>query len=124
MFPDESSMTTGFASDEWDELVLYIQNRQVIPVVGPELITIECDGARILLTRWLAPRLAEQLKLTGTYNSLNEVAGAFLLTGVLLVLRPDSFSRNAFAMSSHTCNVFFNRLEKWITSPSTKQRSP
>ena len=74
-------MTTGFASEEWDELILYIQNRQVIPVVGPELVTIECDGTRMPLTRWLAPRLSGQLKLTGAFSSLNEVARAFLLAG-------------------------------------------
>jgi hypothetical protein len=58
-------MTTGFANEEWEELVLYIQNRQVIPVVGPELVTVESAGTRMPLTRWLAPRLAEQLKLKG-----------------------------------------------------------
>ena len=73
--------TTRLTSEEWDELLLYIQNRQVIPVVGPELVTVECDGTRTPLTRWLAPRLAEQLKLTGSFGSLNEVAGAFLLSG-------------------------------------------
>ena len=74
-------MTTGFSSEEWDELVLYIQNRQVIPVVGPEVVTIECDGTRVPLFRWLATCLSKQLKLTGTFSSLNEVAGAFLLSG-------------------------------------------
>jgi len=74
-------MTTGFANEDWDDLVVYIQNRQVIPVVGPELVTIECDGTRMPLTRWLAPQLSGQLKLPGTFSSLNEVAGAFLLAG-------------------------------------------
>jgi hypothetical protein len=74
-------MTSVFTDEEWDELLLYVQNRQVIPVVGPELVTVECDGSRMPLTRWLAPRLTEQLKITGSYSSLNEVAGAFLLTG-------------------------------------------
>jgi hypothetical protein len=74
-------MTTGLSSEEWDELVLYIQNRQVIPVVGPEVVTIDCDGARVSLSRWLATRLSKQLKLTGVFTSLNDVAGAFLLSG-------------------------------------------
>ena len=29
-----------------------------------------------------------------------------------LVFSPDSLSRNAFDMSSRTCNAFFNRLEE------------
>ena len=74
-------MTTGFAAEEWDELLLYIQNRQVIPVVGPELVTIECDGTWTPLNRWIAPRLAGHLKVTGVFSSLNEVAAAFLLGG-------------------------------------------
>lgn len=67
---------------DWDDLLLYIQNRQVIPVVGPELVTIECDGARIPLTRWAAPRLAEHLQLSDakSFTALNEVACAYLLT--------------------------------------------
>ena len=72
---------SGFANEEWDELLLYIQNRQVIPVVGPELVTIESDGSRTPLTRWLVPQLATQLKLVGTFSSLNEVASGFLLGG-------------------------------------------
>ncbi len=73
---------TFLAGEDWDELLLYIQGRQVIPVVGPELMTVEHDGARMPLTRWLAPRLAEQLKLAAPerFTALNEVACAYLLS--------------------------------------------
>ncbi|HEX9710342.1 MAG TPA: hypothetical protein VGB42_10310, partial [Candidatus Thermoplasmatota archaeon] len=50
----------SFLEEDWDELILYVRSRQVIPVVGPELVTVEHEGARVPLTRWLAPRLAEQ----------------------------------------------------------------
>jgi hypothetical protein len=67
---------------DWEELLLYIQNRQVVPVVGPELITIEDQGMAIPLTRWAAPRLAEYLQLRAPqeFTALNEVACAYLLT--------------------------------------------
>ena len=69
--------------EDWDELLLYVQNKQVIPVVGPELVTVEDEGKQITLSRWLAPRLAEHLKLENpaTSVSLNDVACAFLLAG-------------------------------------------
>ena len=69
--------------EDWDELLLYIQNRQVIPVVGPELVTVENEGAQMPLTTWLAPRLAQQLRVTDptSRRSLNDVASAFLLAG-------------------------------------------
>lgn len=67
--------------EDWDELLLYIQNRQVIPVVGPELVTVEDKGQQLRLTDWLVPRLAAQLKLRTPDNckSLNDVACEFLL---------------------------------------------
>jgi hypothetical protein len=73
---------TFLTPEDWDELLLDIQNRQVIPIVGPELVTIEHDGARVPLTRWLAPRLAENLKLPNAakFTGLNKVACAYLLT--------------------------------------------
>jgi hypothetical protein len=78
-----SAPDSMFMSEEsWAELLLYVQNRQVIPVVGPELVTVEEAGARVPLVRWLAPRLAALLKLENPsgFSALNEVACAYLLT--------------------------------------------
>ena len=77
------STLTQFTDDDWDELLLYVRNKQVIPVVGPELVTVEDKGGQVPLTRWLAPRLAEHLKLErpATPVSLNDVACTFLLGG-------------------------------------------
>jgi hypothetical protein len=79
------STTPPFLTEEdWAELVRSVFDRQVIPVVGPELVTVLDDaGQRIPLTRWLAPRLAEQLKLPDArrFSTLNDAACAFLLAG-------------------------------------------
>ena len=47
----------------WDNLLDYIQDRTVIPVIGPELVTIREDDLEVPLYRWLAQRLAADLEL-------------------------------------------------------------
>ena len=49
--------------DFWDNLLDYIQDRTVIPVIGPELVTVQQDGRDMPLYRWIARRLAGDLKL-------------------------------------------------------------
>ncbi|TCG03485.1 hypothetical protein BZM27_48100 [Paraburkholderia steynii] len=47
----------------WDDLLLFIEERKVIPVVGPELVTL-CEGNQnIPIHRWVARRLVEILEL-------------------------------------------------------------
>jgi hypothetical protein len=78
--------TTPTPLDEkaWNTLLIHIRHKRVIPVIGPELVTIaEPDGTRIPLYRWLAPRLAAWLELPDPegYTALNDVACAYLLDG-------------------------------------------
>jgi hypothetical protein len=47
----------------WDNLLDYIQDRTVIPVIGPELVTVREDDRDVPLYRWVAQRLAGDLKL-------------------------------------------------------------
>lgn len=79
----ELATSDRFTPDEWNELLLYIQNRQVIPVVGPELVTVQQENESVSLSSWLAPRLAAHLNLSNAerFTALNEVACAYLLTG-------------------------------------------
>ncbi len=53
----------GLREDFWDNLLDYIQDRTVIPVIGPELVTVQEDGRDVPLYRWIAQRLAGDLKL-------------------------------------------------------------
>ncbi|MEK6372776.1 MAG: toll/interleukin-1 receptor domain-containing protein [Acidobacteriota bacterium] len=48
----------------WDNLLDYIQDRTVIPVIGSELVTVREDDRDVPLDRWIAQRLAGDLKLT------------------------------------------------------------
>lgn len=46
-----------------DELLIHIQSGTVIPIVGPELVTVDDGGARIPLNQFIARTLAEQYRL-------------------------------------------------------------
>jgi TIR domain/SIR2-like domain len=47
----------------WDNLLDYIQDRTVIPVIGSELVTVRDGDRDVPLYRWIARRLASDLKL-------------------------------------------------------------
>jgi hypothetical protein len=70
------------AEAEWSRLLRAINQRNVIPIVGPELVTVpDASGAPIPLTHWLVPRLAQKLNLAHSeqFDSLNKVACEFIL---------------------------------------------
>ena len=49
--------------DLWEPLLLAIEERRVIPVIGRDLLTITQGGRQLLLYAWLAERLAQMLRL-------------------------------------------------------------
>jgi hypothetical protein len=48
----------------WDDLLLYLEQRQVIPIIGQDLLTVEIQGRSINAYRLMAERLAEDLKIS------------------------------------------------------------
>jgi hypothetical protein len=68
--------------DAWGDLLDYIEDRRVIPIVGPELLTVDTAGGPRLLYDWLAERLAAKLgvdiALLPTPCTLNDVVCWFL----------------------------------------------
>jgi hypothetical protein len=70
---------------DWRNLIRDIHNGQVLPVVGPELITVQDTktGALVPLHRHLAPLLSAKLSLVcGTpCETINAVASSYLLSG-------------------------------------------
>ena len=64
----------------WERLLADIQGRQVIPVIGPELLILEVEGKPITLYRHLAQQLVTRLELDpknlvagyGFYHVVNE----------------------------------------------------
>lgn len=70
------------ADREWNRLVDNIHDGQVIPVVGPELVTVPDEsnpGETIPLYRWFARRLCKRLDVKPARDDLNAVCCEFLL---------------------------------------------
>src|SRR5580658_5330580 len=68
--------------DAWDDLLSFIEERRVIPIVGPELLQVATDGGPRLLYDWPAQKLAGRLgvdvsQLPPGYT-LNDVICLFL----------------------------------------------
>jgi hypothetical protein len=70
--------------DAWDDLINFIEERRVIPIVGPELLRVQTESGPRLLYDWMAGKLAAKLgvdtaRLPEGYT-LNDVVCWFLST--------------------------------------------
>ena len=66
----------------WDQVLQFIEEGRVIPVVGPELLTLEAGGRTTHLYGYLAERLAKQLRITSSSgDTLNAVVCRYLAEG-------------------------------------------
>jgi hypothetical protein len=61
---DLNTVLAGSLDDDaWDDLLNFIEEKRVIPIVGPELLQVEtADGPRLLYD-WLAEKLAARLNV-------------------------------------------------------------
>jgi hypothetical protein len=68
--------------DAWDDLLNFIEERHVIPIIGPELLKVETDSGARLLYEWVAEKLAGKLGVDMTQlpqpYTLNDVVCWFL----------------------------------------------
>lgn len=68
--------------DAWEDLLNFIEERRVIPIVGPELLEVQTETGPRLLYDWAAERLAQRLGVpTGDLprpTTLNDVVCSFL----------------------------------------------
>jgi len=59
-------MVPAFDSEEfWDDLLAFIEQKRVIPVVGPELLTVQDGSGSVPLYRALADRLLKRYGIDG-----------------------------------------------------------
>jgi hypothetical protein len=69
-------------ADAWDDLLSFIEERRVIPIVGPELLQIRTDKGPRLLHDWAAEKLAARLNVDSRElpqpYTLNDVVCWFL----------------------------------------------
>jgi hypothetical protein len=54
---------TTLDDDAWDDLLSFIEERRVIPIVGPELLQVATEGGPRLLYDWVAEKLARRLNV-------------------------------------------------------------
>ena len=73
---------TTLDDDAWDDLLSFIEERRVIPIVGPELLMVSTERGPRLLFDWAAEKLATRLNLNTTElphpYTLNDVVCMFL----------------------------------------------
>jgi len=73
---------TTLDEDAWEDLLSFIEERRVIPIVGPELLMVATERGPRLLFDWAAERLAARLNVnTGDLPqpyTLNDVVCLFL----------------------------------------------
>ncbi len=71
-----------FDDDAWDDLLNYIEERRVIPIIGPELLRVQTDRGLRPLYEWLAEKLAVRLQVDATELpqplNLNDVVCSYL----------------------------------------------
>jgi hypothetical protein len=67
---------------DWKALLLYMRERQVVPVIGPEVVTVTSGGRTMTLDHYVAERLTETLPVEASALSagytLSDVASVFL----------------------------------------------
>src|SRR5687768_5312303 len=52
------------SQDFWDDLLGHLKDRALLPVIGPELVTVLDGERRVALSQLLGERLAERYQLT------------------------------------------------------------
>jgi hypothetical protein len=74
---------SSFHEDVWEDLLNYIEEKRVIPIVGPELLKVETDTGPRLLLEWLAEKLAARLNVDPAPLpkplALNDVVCSYLI---------------------------------------------
>jgi hypothetical protein len=83
LLPMQPSSAT-LDDDAWEDLLDFIEERRVIPIIGPELLQVETESGPRLLYEWVAEKLAARLgvdtsQLRAPYT-LNDVVCWFLST--------------------------------------------
>ncbi len=59
--PATTGSLQAFDEDAWDDLLNYIEERRVIPIIGPDLLRVQTDSGLRPLYVWLAEKLAAKL---------------------------------------------------------------
>ena len=58
-----AALISTLDDDAWDDLLSFIEERRVIPIVGPELLLVSTERGPRLLLDWVAEKLAGRLNV-------------------------------------------------------------
>lgn len=61
--PNAVETPQSFDDDAWDDLLNYIEEHRVIPIIGPDLLRVQTDSGLRPLYVWLAEKLAARLSV-------------------------------------------------------------
>jgi TIR domain/SIR2-like domain len=64
--PATTDPAQAFDEDAWDDLLNYIEEHRVIPIIGPDLLRVQTDHGLRPLYVWLAEKLAKHLSVAPT----------------------------------------------------------
>jgi hypothetical protein len=56
-----------------DDLLEFVEDGKVVPIVGEELLRVRCGGKEIPLYRYIADKLAERLQIPPTRYQRSQV---------------------------------------------------
>lgn len=80
--PAPSASPQGFDEDAWDDLLNYMEERRVIPIIGPDLLRVNTPEGPRPLYEWLAGKLAAKLSVDPAAlpqpTNLNDVLCTYL----------------------------------------------
>ncbi len=74
-------MASVVDEDCWDDILAFIEEDSLVPVLGPELLQIQVNGANTHLYRYVADCLAQRYKLpapTTPFGELEDIVRAYL----------------------------------------------
>lgn len=66
ILPATTGSPQSFDEDAWDDLLNYIEEHRVIPIIGPDLLRVQTDRGLRPLYDWLAEKLAVRLSVDTT----------------------------------------------------------
>ncbi|MBS0662088.1 MAG: toll/interleukin-1 receptor domain-containing protein [Verrucomicrobia bacterium] len=80
--PGSAPSAPPFNDDVWEDLLNYIEEKRVIPIIGPELLKVDTESGPRLLLEWLAEKLAARLNVNAAPLprplTLNDVVCSYL----------------------------------------------
>ena len=82
-----------FDEDAWDDLLNYIEERRVIPIIGPELLRVQTDQGLRPLHEWLAEKLAARLSVSEAALYRHFASKAQMFEGLIDFIEQAVFTR-------------------------------